>query len=113
MDKSRKRDWRDSLTQEQQAQENAEAKLRMEQRRKTANIEEALYKFKQHIKEFAEYVCTCCNRMLYRKSVVEVRDKMFDVEERLRRMCLSRKTSADQNKWLCKTCQRYIKDLES
>ena len=38
-DKGRKKDWRDTLTPEQQAQENAEAKLRMEQFRKSSTPE--------------------------------------------------------------------------
>ena len=78
-------------------------------RRKVKTIEEALHNFKTHIIEFAEYVCTCCNRMLYRKSVIEAKENLFrNVTEPLRQMCLSGKLSAKNKEWLCKTCQSHI-----
>ena len=108
--KTRMKDCRDSLTPDQKAEAHLKDKTRKKKFRKPANIDIALDKFKQHIKEFAEYVCICCNRRLYRKSVSEVKDRMFvDTVGKLKQMCLSGKTSVDEKEWLCKICQRYLK----
>ena len=52
--------------------------------------EETMDKFRKHIKEFTEYWCTCCNRMVHRKSVVKVTVNIcIYLYNLLQRICLS------------------------
>ena len=107
--KDRMRLQREGLSEGQREEVKEKDREQTQLRRKVKTIEEALHNFKTHIIEFAEYVCTCCNRMLYRKSVIEAKENLFrNVTEPLRQMCLSGKLSAKNKEWLCKTCQSHI-----
>ena len=67
-------------------------------------------KFLGHIKDFPEYICTACNRMLYKKSVTQVQAKSCkDVNAELAKACCTGKSSPDRREWICTTCLKYVK----
>ena len=108
-DRDQRRQQREGLSEGQREEVKEKDREQTRLLRKVKTVEEALHNFRTHILEFAEYVCTCCNRMLYRKSVIEAKENLFrNVAEPLRQMCLSGKLSAKNKEWLCKTCQSHI-----
>lgn len=79
------------------------------QQRNSNNIHCAIQKFKKNIKDFAKYVCTSCNKLLYRRSVVRVTQKVKDmIVKKLCKLCISGKSSAAGFEWLCMTCRSYL-----
>ena len=72
-----------------------------------------LLSFHHDIKNGPDFVCTCCHRMMYRKSVVpfnlakyskcsnDLLQNVFSVDHHY--------ISNDGNEWVCKTCDRALK----
>ena len=75
-------------------------------------VENAILVFEHEIKLGPDFVCTCCHRMMYRKSVVpcnrgkytkassDVLEKVFSFELKY--------ISPDDKEWVCKTCDRTL-----
>ena len=60
------------------------------------------------VKEDPDYVCTCCHRLMYRKTVVEFQRSKY--KERLQEIIgLSLRRSVKQKVWICITCHRSLK----
>ena len=60
------------------------------------------------VKEDPDYVCTCCHRLMYRKTVVEFQRSKY--KERLQEIVgLSLRRSVKQKVWICITCHRSLK----
>ena len=76
-------------------------------------IESAIAAFHSEVKLGPEFVCTCCHRMMYRKSVVacnkgkytktstDVLHKMFSPDYSY--------ISFGGKEWICKTCDRALR----
>lgn len=63
-------------------------KQRKRKTRHTENIATTIKAFKKNIKDYAKYICTCCNRLLYRRSVRHVNASSFQrIPQELRRNC--------------------------
>ena len=81
-------------------------------RQRTVTVENAILVFEHEIKLGPDFVCTCCHRMMYRKSVVpcnrgkytkassDVLEKVFSFELKY--------ISPDDKEWVCKTCDRTL-----
>ncbi|XP_052809481.1 uncharacterized protein LOC128237946 [Mya arenaria] len=79
-------------------------------KRHQQNVQTAIKKFKNNIRDYAKYVCTCCNRLMYRRSVLHVNASSFpNITEELRKKCLRGKKSAHGFEWICLTCRSYLK----
>lgn len=65
-------------------------------------------KFQKDIKTSPCYVCTCCNRLLYKKGVVGFTPrKRCKVPDDLKR-CITGYISCKEKEWICHTCDRTI-----
>jgi len=81
---------------------------------KTETIEEAKRKFEQAIKEFPIYPCTCCHRLMYKRTVVllnmskyqntptDILDDVFALKYRV--TC-----KTDNKEYICTTCDGALK----
>ena len=81
-------------------------------RQRTVTVKSAILVFEHEIKLGPDFVCTCCHRTMYKKSVVpcnrgkytkassDVLEKVFSFELRY--------ISPDDKEWVCKTCDRTL-----
>ena len=65
---------------------------------------ERLKSFQNNIIEGPCYVCVCCNRCLYRKSVISFRQNKYNVDP----MAYALVKSFDQNEYVCVTCHTKL-----
>ena len=82
-------------------------------RKRSVSVEHAILSFRHDIKNGPDFVCTCCHRMMYRKSVVpcnlvkyskcsnDLLQNVFSADHRY--------ISNDGDEWVCKTCDRALK----
>ena len=104
---------RDSNTQKacdirRQKDTAAHKRRRSEESCAVQSIQNVSQMFTSAIKECPDYVCTCCHRLMYRKTVVEFyASKYSKVSGQLMRILFSSKflcASAKGKVWVCKTC---------
>jgi hypothetical protein len=82
------------------------------------NIELFGQQFLNEIQEGPEYVCTCCKRLMFKHSVVQVPGHRYtkncktpgDKKKRKAHVdnCLTHKLSYDGHEWICKTCHKCM-----
>ena len=88
-------------------------KQRRVARASSQSIEEASQAFAAALKEGPDYVCTCCHRLMYRKTVIEFRPaKYMKLSEELLHQVFSPAyiyRSAQDKVWLCTTCDYSLK----
>jgi hypothetical protein len=72
---------------------------------KFAKCETAIEKFYSDIKQLPNYICTCCRRLLYRRSM----NKVSDLNTEVTHMCITGKKSVNDIEWICSTCLSYVK----
>ena len=79
--------------------------------RLTSTIEKATAKFLEKIKIGAQFVCSCCNRLMYRNNVVLYNKKKYSNSEDnlLEKALCSPYISNDGNEYICKTCDHLLK----
>ena len=68
---------------------------------------EASHAFVSATKEGPDYVCVCCNRLMYRKTVQEFQASMYDKAPS--EFAVSEFVSAQDKQWICKTCHNALK----
>ena len=81
-------------------------------RERSVTLEAALSTFQSEVKLGPNFVCTCCHRMMYKKSVLCNRDKYTKVGADVLNNVLSadlKYISCNGNIWICKTCDRSLK----
>ena len=82
-------------------------------RSSNVSLEHAILSFHCDIKYGHDFVCTCCHRMMHRKSVVPYNlAKYSKCSKDLLKNVFSfnhRYISNDGNEWVCKTCDRALK----
>ncbi|XP_053378668.1 uncharacterized protein LOC128548229 [Mercenaria mercenaria] len=94
----------------QKAKQKRAAEQQTHRERQKKQLQDASRHFLNDIYQFPEFVCTCCSRMMYKKSVVSVHSASFkEADLQFLNNCLSHALSMDSTEWLCKTCLRYIK----
>ena len=100
---------RDSKSLEEKADEAKATK----QKRVSGVIEDALHRFNAAVKEGPDYVCTCCHRLMYHKTVVQFRPAKYTrlSDELLHQLFPPSLlyTSAQLKIWMCKTCDSALK----
>ena len=101
-----------TLHRQQQNKEHV-ASVRAAKKANDVSIEQAIVSFHSDIKDGPDLVCTCCHRLMYRKSVVpcnpakyskcghDLLDCVFSAD--LRYVCDT------GNEYVCKTCDRALK----
>ena len=79
-------------------------------RKRNVSVESAVSAFHSEIKLGPDYVCTCCHRMMYRKSVIPCNKANYtnDVIQKVFSADLSY-ISFDGKQWVCRTCDRTLK----
>jgi len=75
-------------------------------------VEEAISAFHSETRAGPDFVCTCCHRMMYRKTVVLCNKEKYnkvscDSLKSIFSADLTR-TSSDGKEWVCKTCDRAL-----
>ncbi len=79
---------------------------------KTLTIEEASHNFQLKCKDLPEFVCTCCQRLLWRKSVVLFKESNYNFECDIVRLCFAtkyRKETKPGEVYICTTCHNDLK----
>ena len=104
---------RDSMTPEQRAEESAVKRQQRVRRASSQGIEDASRSFAAAVREGPDYVCTCCHRLMYRKTVLEFKaTKYSKLSENFIQTVFPREviyTSAQQKVWICRTCDNTLK----
>ena len=104
---------RDSMTPEQRAEESAVKRQQRVRRASSQGIEDASRSFAAAVREGPDYVCTCCHRLMYRKTVLEFKaTKYSKLSENFIQIVFPREviyTSAQQKVWICRTCDNTLK----
>ena len=82
-------------------------------RKRNVSIECAVSAFHSKVKFGPDYVCTCCHRMMYRKTVIPCNKAKYtkvsaDVIQKVFSADLSY-ISFDGKQWVCRTCDRTLK----
>ena len=82
-------------------------------RKSNVSVEHAILSFHRAIKNGPDFVCTCCHRMMYRKSGVPCNLAKYSKcsNDLLKNVFSSdhRYSSNDGNEWVCLTCDRALK----
>ena len=100
---------RELLPQKKKRDKQVKDQQRKHASRHSADIQEVMNKFLGHIKDFPEYICTSCHRMLYKKSVTQVHTKLFvGVNAEMTEACCTGKTSPDGKEWICGSALRAL-----
>ena len=105
---------RASETHEQALNRRASNKQSMSiKRKRNVSVECAVSAFHSEVKLGPDYVCTCCHRMMYRKSVISCNKANYtkasaDVIQKVFNADLSY-ISFDGKQWVCRTCDRTLK----
>ena len=81
-------------------------------RSKGVSVEEAITAFHSETKAGPDFVCTCCHRMMYRKTVVLCNKEKYnkvspDLLDNIFSASLSH-ISSDGKEYICKTCDRAL-----
>ena len=85
-------------------------KIQHQQKRSqmTKSNESLIFDFLNHIKEGPKFICTCCLRLLYRRTVIQVnRNNYKKVTCDTLTQCLSGKTSQGKE-YICYTCHKKL-----
>ncbi|VDI08178.1 Hypothetical predicted protein [Mytilus galloprovincialis] len=77
--------------------------------KRSLDIDFKLRLFRKHISESLEYICTVCNRMLYKSTVVRLKNDKFKFKDMLEK-CRTASQSRDNIEYMCKTCMKHIQN---
>ena len=79
-------------------------RLRVTRKKKRSNFETSLVNFKREIRSGPSYICTICNRLLYRTSV-----KIYKINEYPESNFNTAKISFDGEEYVCMSCHKSMK----
>ena len=72
-------------------------------------MEKVIQSFHDSIKFGPEYICSCCDQLWYRSSVTKCdANKYTKCTKNLLNVCITGKTSVDNNEWICLTCHSNL-----
>ena len=73
-------------------------------------MEKVIQSFHDSIKCGPEYICSCCDQLWYRSSVTKCdANKYTKCTKNLLNVCITRKTSVDNNEWISLTCHSNLR----
>ena len=106
----RKRELEDEeATETRRQEESAAKKQRRIQRKCSAQSTQAISQlFIAATKEGPDYICTCCHRLMYRKTVLEYKISKYTKAPQEFATTTVR-TSAKDRVWMCKTCDYALR----
>ena len=64
--------------------------------------------FLNKVKRAADYICCCCNRLMYECGVVIFNEHKYQIDS-IDRICQFRKVSVDGKEWICRNCHICLK----
>lgn len=67
------------------------------------NLDSFITTFHKKVREGPFYICSVCNRILYRKTVQEVKKNMYGFQH-----LFTGKKSFDDKEYICKTCKSKL-----
>ena len=72
-------------------------------------MEKVIQSFHDSIECGTEYICSCCDQLWYRSSVTKCdANKYTKCTKNLLNVCITGKTSVDNNEWICLTCHSNL-----
>ena len=88
-------------------------RLAKEQKRAhvNSNIDNAITLFTSRVQCGPEYVCTVCQRMLYKSSVIVLNESKYNNESDVLKSVLNEKyrhVSDDSKEWICRSCHNAM-----
>ena len=106
--KSRKHDLETEQAKEKWRQQGSTAKQqqRIKEHSAIQSIEEISQVFTSAVKEGPDYICTCCHRLMYRKTVLEFKTTKYT---KAPAEFANIYTSAKDKVWVCKTCDYALR----
>ena len=77
----------------------------------TKSSDDIVKEFLSKIRTAADYVCCCCNRMMYASGVVSFNTAKYEkiCSKLMEKICQYRVKSYDRKEWVCITCHRNLK----
>ncbi len=95
------------------AREKAQkAASRAEKNAQEQSVDDAIIEFRNTLQDRPTYVCTSCHRLLYQKTVREMKYEKYDKQENAQQVVLHKKfwiTHADGKLYICHTCHAAVK----
>ena len=74
------------------------------------SIPKAIELFHKNISVGPEYICTCCDQLWYRSSVIQCNASLYESCSReILNLCLTGLKSIDNTEWMCGTCHSNLK----
>ena len=92
-----------------------EKEVRKNKSKKHALLEKASAKFRKSCKEFPEFVCTCCHRMMFYRSVTKLNVEKYNLGGVCGRALSNRygfKDNEKEDEYICTTCDRKLRKNE-
>ena len=97
----------------QQQNKKHMASMRATKKASSVSVEQAIMSFHSDIKNGPDFVCTCCHRLMYSKSVVSCNPAKYSKCSNNLLECVFtadlRYVSDTGNEWVCKTCDQALK----
>ena len=84
------------------------ANLRRNRQHEMVPLYEVVNFFLNKVKTAADYICCCCNRLMYECGVVIFNEKKYQVDF-ISLICEFRKVSVDGKEWICRNCHICLK----
>ena len=85
-------------------------KRKRQERQLQVTIDCAINRFKQVIQDGPTYICSSCNRLLFRRCVYRYSLEDFQIEyQPLAQKCRTNKLSSDSNEYICTNCRNSLK----
>ncbi len=105
MPSDKKKQWRDNKTAKQGLKRNAE-------RMHGITIEQAGKNFRKTLADLPEYVCTCCHRLLWKRSVQKFDKSKYDMASEVVQQCFAKDIMYETRPgeiYICSTCNASLK----
>ena len=72
-----------------------------------STITDKIRKFHTNVSRGPEYICSCCNQLWYKHSVITAEKlRLFNPTAR---KCLLTQTSVDGIEWICQSCYKHFR----
>ena len=73
------------------------------EKKDSKDLDSCITCFQKKVKEGPDYICSVCNRILYRKNVKELQKSNYDIQH-----LFTGKKSFDGKEYICKTCNSKL-----